>query len=216
MTCPNGCGDNWGADGFRRYLDILNRRSELLNVPKELIAALCLRESGGFRWFRKTDAQYKANIHEAMKITGLNEQCLLDCIVPNFGPSKGLIPKFRLEPSWLPYTKSMIIPGMVHVRADAVLPMSFGFGQKAMWSYLSGYTQEQWLKLYWEFITDPNLQLKQVAKDLAELIVETKGNVPLALTRYNGPRNAQHISEYGSAVFASYRVLLQPQSREET
>lgn len=214
MSCIDGCGESEHGAGFRRYLEKLDAENKLFSVPLELIAAVCLRETEGYRWFNRTDKQYRQNMREWSVAMGKTEEQLLSLIKIPVGPNKGLIPKFRYEPSWRLAAKKMSDTNKETKLLDFVMPVSFGFGQKAMWIYLAGYTPDQWIRLYYAFLNDPYVQLIQVAKDLNELIHETNGNVPLALTRYNGPRKATHISQYGKAVFENYRILVANKQKE--
>lgn len=212
--CTTGCGQAFGNDGYRRYLDLLDQRQGLFLMPPELVASIIEKESGGFRWFNRTDKQFHQNCAKVESLLKIPRHQFLSLIVARSGPTQGLIPKFRVEPSWIEparnASKKLENPEFWRY----VLPVSYGFGQKYMHAYLEGYTQEQWSRLFPRFLADPYLQIKQTAKDIAALIHGTKGDIPLALTRYNGPRNAKYVSPYGKTVFENFQRKLAGAAKE--
>ena len=205
--CQNGCGKTLGMTELRRDLKLLRESGKNNHVPEELIAAVVLRESGGNRWFSVRDALYRQNLKAATAILTTTPERLLSYITPKEGPSKGLIPKFRAESSWLSSAVTHAGWTKEPVLWRCRLAMSFGYGQKSMLYYLSQKPVDQWNKLFFEFTTNPQVQLKQVADDLEGLIKRANGHVRLALTRYNTGPGAKTVSEYGERVFALYRTL---------
>lgn len=206
--CKSGCGENFGNDGYRRYLDLLDQRQGLYLMPPQLVAAVIEKESGGFRWFNRTDKQFHANCIAVEKYLRMPRSQFLSLIVARTGPTKGLIPKFRVEPGWVAPAKKISKEFDNPFFWEHVLPLSYGFGQKYMHAYLEGYTHEQWSRLFSQFLADPYLQIKQCAKDVAELVHYSNGDIRLALTRYNAGKGAKSVSEYGKVVFDNFQRKL--------
>ncbi len=202
--CKGGCADNFGNNGYRRYLDGLDAENRLFSVPKELIASVIERETEGERFFNLTDQLFKDNLREAGRLLNVHPPFFLQHFVPKDGPMRGMITKFRVEPGWVTIAKNWARDTPNENYWRLMLPVSFGFGQKWMNAYLEQFPKEQWMTQFWLFIGTPRLQITTIAKDMSVLTKQSGGDVRLALTRYNAGATAKRVSSYGKEVFDDY------------
>lgn len=206
--CDKGCGKGKVYPKLQQDLDILESRSGFGRVPKELVYAVAVQESDGNRWFDRKDLLYKQNMAVAVKGWRMSERKILDDLVATEGPTRGLIPKFRFEPDWYVISTSHATKSDRMFYWSRILSTSFGYCQKGMVWYLTRFPAEEWERKFRAFLLDPYLQLKVCAGDLENLIHNTNGDIPLALTRYNGPSKARRVSNYGEKVYAHFMEKL--------
>lgn len=177
----------------------------LQDIPPQLILAVGIQESTGNRIFDVKDLQCKQNLAVAVKRTGKTAPFLLGFYKQWNNPGDVAIPKFRYEPSWKRDVDELIEARCVNSLWSITLHTSFGYFQKGMVWHLSAKPTEQWDLAMREFINNPLEQIRVCANDLTTLIARSKGDVRLALTRYNGGPKRIKASNYGNRVFDLYK-----------
>lgn len=202
-----------GFTSLFNMLEELERQKRTFDLPIELIAAVAVKESHANMWFCKCDMQYKENMRTAVQLNAKSEANILRLITVTEGPYANHIPKFRYELSWR--EDALRLSRRMKDRQDWAFRMacSYGMCQKSMWIHLSAKPIEQWESAYWQFLTDPFEQLHVCASDLHYLLKAARGNLDLALTRYNAGPGANHISDYGEKVKGLYLGFLSSEKR---
>lgn len=169
------------------------------------------KESGGAPIFRGTEILFKQNLRAAEKITGLSIDQIRAAMTIQDGPYKGMISKFRCEPGYWQWAQKY--SKVFKPEELLLLSCSFGLGQKMSRWLITGMPVHEYLPFIRKFMGSISLQIQYCAGDLDSLLVGTKGDRPLAFTRYNaGPSatvNNPAYKPYGLVVAEKAKKLEQ-------
>lgn len=147
------------------------------------VLAVIEHESHGSAIFRTTDLQYQQNLNAAAKITGMSSDAIRKAAVIQSGPFKGCIAKFRCEPGYYAWAKTLKNRPWT-AEEKFLLSCSFGLGQKMMRWLVSGTAPGDWMSIIRQFMGSVNLQIAYCAGDLEQLIARY-GDREVAFTCYN-------------------------------
>lgn len=178
------------------------------HVTSADVLAVIQKESGGVPYFTGAEPLFKANLAAAERITGMSQVSILQAVTYlQAGPLQGKFYKFRCEPGYYDWAKSL--RGSWTPQDRFLLSCSFGLGQKmARWLVGQGIEPLKWIEFIHKFAFDQNLQVQYVCGDLDGLLIQSGGDRLLAFTRYNqGTRDRNKdgkpdpiISDYGRVV----------------
>lgn len=179
------------ADGRRKFVSVAD------------VLAVIDRESEGVPIFRKTDHLFQDNLAAAAKITGVPAAKLANAAIIQGGPYKGSIAKFRCEPGYWDWAKSLTNRDWLP-EERFILSCSFGLGQKMARWLLTGVAPGDWMSIIRQFMGSDRLQIMYVAGDLERLLADSHGDKALAFTRYNAGSKANQswkaYQDYGLVV----------------
>ena len=140
-----------------------------------------------------------------LKKTGVGWRALYAVYKPMEGPGKGLMPVFRFEEVWLKEARAWAALAKLDPVDTVALSCSWGIGQKWGLAYVESQAHEE-PKLAREtlrnFLTNQDVQLKQVVADYASCLRQSQGNRALAFSRYNAGMRCLAVTGYGASVLA--------------
>ena len=190
---------------MRADIERAERASLLADVPAAMLVAVGIKESHGRKYFSEKDDLYRENIHVLVHQGKMTKEHFLGLIVDKDGPARGLIPKFRYEPSWRAKANKMTALHQMPAIWEVLLSCSFGYFQKGMCWHMSAKKPVEWASALRLMFHSSNEQCKVAANDLRVLVKNSNGDIPLAFTRYNAGPGAHAVTDYGEKVWALYR-----------
>jgi hypothetical protein len=211
MGCESGCGKTKGYTKLRAAINGAVQSGVCASVPSELILAVGIRESHGDMFFSDGGQQFKDNLAVWCQHSKLHKQEALAKVRILGGDDSGKIAKFRCEPSWKASIDAFIAKEPRAKGWEDILYLSIGYFQKGMIWHLSAKSFDEWVQAYDTFLRSSREQVRVCSFDLHGLIHRSRGDVPLALSRYNGGPSVKHVSEYGEQVYDLFRYLLKEQ-----
>ncbi len=198
------------AEALQKAKAAIEQRSRRYATWADVLA-VAEHESGGVAIFNPTDRQFRDNLAAAAKITGLTKEQIIKAATINNGALKGKIAKFRCEPGYWSWAKTL--PAFTP-EEKFLLSCSFGVGQQMTRWLVAKTPKPEWISLIHNFMGNVSLQMLWIAGQLDALMVDTKGDKTLAFARYNGgpavkTPNAAPYKNYGIPVAKRARELEQ-------
>lgn len=169
------------------------------------LLAVMQSETGRDGWFCAWCGPFKANLKVVTDNYKITEADWTATIRGIDGQAKGLIPKFRLEPSYMGWAKQAHDGIVFSPIQQAQLSCSWGLGQQMARWYLASYDSREWMPRLVQFRESPELQIRQLISALEVLLTHAHGNRELAYTRYNAGPNTALISKYGMDTYEWYK-----------
>lgn len=189
---------------MRADIERAEQNGLIQDIPKELLVAIGVKESHGRKYFSKEDTQYRQNLNALKSGLHVTEESWLKLIVDAEGPAKGLIPKFRYEPSWQKEAQEIVRNLKMPAVWNLLLPVSYGYFQKSLLYHLKPKDHARWGEQMRLFFHSSNEQIKVCANDMHYLIRGAHGDLKLALSRYNAGPSIKSPTDYGKIVFGFY------------
>lgn len=178
------------------------------------ILSISQSETGRDPWFCSWCGPFTSNLKVVIDNYRITEADWTATIRGIDGEARGLLPKFRLEPSYMAWAKQPHNGIVFSPIQQAQLACSWGVGQQMARWLLYPYDSREWIPRLVEFRQSVNLQVRQLISVFEPLLIHAHGNRELAYTRYNAGPNTALISKYGQDTFEWYKRFSLQLSKE--